>query len=486
MYICNLCFWLSWENQLIEKAASYKINDLEEVSIGIKQGAKSLEAKMSFFQTTTRKSNIVKSCFYSMISILLFIMLFINCATVTPRVSKEEMKEVENELKVKELEYTYKNLVRINTIGHQLIRNLPKEDRGNHVLFTGLLVSEADDYVKALFNLDIDKGVVIIGVIGNSPAMRAGVSAGDVLLEVNGQRIRDIKDIQKALYERSVGDTLNIAHLKLQRGGQPLTKRLLLWYEPLSVNFQVANSQEINAGAIPGLIVVTTGLLNFVNSDEELAAILSHEIAHLARRHSEKMKKKNLIPSLLIALASGAATGLIIGPMPVGVVSPFDVAGDIINAALRSKFSRDLERKADYYGILYMCRSGFDPESAIDIYERFGIEVPESRMRSFLSTHPPIQERIAYIRRILDEHGEEHIDCRTNSRLIILLKSGQRIEGQALYMDTIDWKEAKHIEVQTIDGKVLVLTGEDIKQVIDLWKKQDSKNIKNLGSEAGN
>ena len=64
------------------------------------------------------------------------------------------------------------------------------------------------------------------------------------------------------------------------------------------------------------------------------------------------------------------------------------------------KFSRDMEREADYYGLLYAHKAGFDVEKGIEIWERFVVELPESQRSSLFSSHPTSTERLARARKV--------------------------------------------------------------------------------------
>jgi predicted Zn-dependent protease len=156
----------------------------------------------------------------------------------------------------------------------------------------------------------------------------------------------------------------------------------------LNYRFEIVDSPDFNAFALPGgFVYVHRGLLEKVNSTDELASVLGHEIAHVDARHSAALISK--VELLQIGLlAANVATQ--------GAMQPF---GDLVNvgAALAlNKFSRDAEREADHFGTLYMTTAGYNPKSSLDIMkaiQRIQLREPSSTETWFM-THPPTGERL--------------------------------------------------------------------------------------------
>lgn len=155
------------------------------------------------------------------------------------------------------------------------------------------------------------------------------------------------------------------------------------------IDFQVQESPDVNAGATFGKIVVTTGMIRFARSEDELAVVLGHEIAHVVKSHITKGIISNipLIIGSILAESAAPGTGRLV-----------QLGGSIFT----QKFSRDMEREADYFGILYAHRAGFDVGEGIGIWERFAIELPESQKTTIFSSHPSSTERLARARNIAD------------------------------------------------------------------------------------
>lgn len=151
---------------------------------------------------------------------------------------------------------------------------------------------------------------------------------------------------------------------------------------------EIVDTPDFNAFAVPGgFVYAHRGLLERINSADELASIMGHEIAHVSARHSaSQMSKQQLIN--IGVLGASIATG--------GGIQQF---GDLVNIGsvlAFSKFSRDDERQADNLGIRYMVDAGYNPNGAIDAMktiQRISDREPGSLETWFL-THPPTGERI--------------------------------------------------------------------------------------------
>jgi predicted Zn-dependent protease len=153
---------------------------------------------------------------------------------------------------------------------------------------------------------------------------------------------------------------------------------------------KVIDSDEVNAFALPGgFFFVYSGLILRAQEESELAGVMAHEIAHVAARHGTKQATKGE----LVQLAS----------IPAMIFLPYGWAGygiyEGMNLAIPLtflKFSRDNEREADYLGLQYMYKAGYDPNSFVTFFERLQADEkrrPGTIVKAF-STHPPTPDRI--------------------------------------------------------------------------------------------
>ena len=157
----------------------------------------------------------------------------------------------------------------------------------------------------------------------------------------------------------------------------------------LEYHFEVLDSTLVNAFALPGgFVYVTRGILEQMNSEDELAAVLGHEIAHVAARHgAAQISKAYLAQAGLIALA-------IFGD-PNSAAALGDLANLAVGLALQG-YSREYERQADDLGIQYATAAGFNPKGSVQLLATLGrLEKREpSSVESFFMSHPRTSERL--------------------------------------------------------------------------------------------
>ncbi len=159
--------------------------------------------------------------------------------------------------------------------------------------------------------------------------------------------------------------------------------------------FHVVDMIEPNAFALPGgHVYVTRGLLALVNSEDELAGVVGHEIGHVAARHSVQKISKQGPFAVVFGLASGI-TGLVsplVGNMVGGI-------GDFAQSLVFSPYSRSQETEADRVGQDMSARAGWDPAALSTFLHTLGREVDlmskEPRKPSFFDSHPATPDRVA-------------------------------------------------------------------------------------------
>ncbi len=153
---------------------------------------------------------------------------------------------------------------------------------------------------------------------------------------------------------------------------------------------KVIDSDEVNAFALPGgFFYVNSGLILRAQEESELAGVMAHEISHVTARHGTKNATKGemmqlaTIPLILLGPAGWAGYGLYEG---LNIAIPLTYL----------KFTRDAEREADFLGLQYMYKAGYDPNAFVTFFER--IQADEKRQPGTIpkvfSTHPPTPDRI--------------------------------------------------------------------------------------------
>lgn len=152
--------------------------------------------------------------------------------------------------------------------------------------------------------------------------------------------------------------------------------------------FFVVNHPALNAFAVPGgYVFVFTGLLAKTETEDELAGVLGHEIAHVNAHHISRMQQQGQIWNVAALLG-----------MVLGILNPVLGAGAIAAAATAQlKFSREFEQEADFLGLKYMSRAGFDPHGMPEFFKEILIEqrLNPANVPAYMLSHPVTEERIA-------------------------------------------------------------------------------------------
>ena len=220
--------------------------------------------------------------------------------------------------------------------------------------------------VEAIGNRSVGKGV-------NFYSLEREISLGKALAQEVERSSKLIDDPVVTEYVNRVGQNL----VRNSDARVPFT-------------IKVIDSDEINAFALPGgFFYVNSGLILHAQEESELAGVMAHEISHVTARHGTK----NATKGELMQLAS----------IPAMIFIPYSLAGyamyEGLNLAIPLtflKFSRDAEREADFLGLQYMYKAGYDPNSYVTFFER--IQAEEKRrpgtIPKVFSTHPPTPERI--------------------------------------------------------------------------------------------
>jgi predicted Zn-dependent protease len=170
--------------------------------------------------------------------------------------------------------------------------------------------------------------------------------------------------------------------------------------DPLfNYRFYVINVDAYNAFAIPaGYIFINSGLLAAMDSEEELAGILAHEIAHVNARHiSQKIERSKKIGWATMA---GMAAGILIGAAGGGEAAQAVTTGSqAAGAAAELSYSRDNEMQADQLGLIYLTDAGYSSEGLLKILKKMRSKqwFDTEQVPTYMRTHPAIDDRIVYL-----------------------------------------------------------------------------------------
>ncbi|MGE3771613.1 MAG: M48 family metalloprotease [Gammaproteobacteria bacterium] len=167
----------------------------------------------------------------------------------------------------------------------------------------------------------------------------------------------------------------------------------------LTYRFTVLDSTEINAFALPGgYVYITRGLLAYLNSEAELAAVLGHEIGHVTARHSVRQQSS--------AQAASVGAGLLSVLVPQLGYAGLNQTINLLGTALLRGYGREMELEADGLGAEYLARTGYDPQAMIAVIgtlknqEIFDRELAAAEGREprayhgLFATHPSNDQRL--------------------------------------------------------------------------------------------
>jgi predicted Zn-dependent protease len=232
------------------------------------------------------------------------------------------------------------------------------------LLPASLLADDKKKNVDEIGNRDVGKGV-------NFYSLEREIALGKQLAQEVERQAKIIDDPVIAEYVNRVGQNL----VRNSDAKVPFTIKVL-------------DSEEVNAFALPGgFFFVNSGLMLKAESESELAGVMAHEIAHVAARHGTRQATRGEIVNIasIATIFLGGWTGYAIR-QGAGLAIPMGFL----------TFTRSMEREADYLGLQYMYKSGYDPVAFVDFFEK--IQSLEKRkpgsVAKVFSTHPMTDDRI--------------------------------------------------------------------------------------------
>jgi predicted Zn-dependent protease len=169
--------------------------------------------------------------------------------------------------------------------------------------------------------------------------------------------------------------------------------------------FVVFDSQEKNAFVLPGgKVGFYKGLMDFTENDDQVAAVLGHEVGHVKARHAALRYGQQQATSLGLALGGavlGGAAGNMSRDQQEAIMA---IAGAGATVGILLPFSRNNELEADKLGVDYMHSANYDVKQSIRLWERMGAASTE-RPTEWMSTHPNPETRINELRSYINTRG---------------------------------------------------------------------------------
>jgi len=181
-------------------------------------------------------------------------------------------------------------------------------------------------------------------------------------------------------------------------------------------SIKIVDTNDINAFSLPGgFVYVNFGLMNYVDSDDELAGVLGHEIGHVERRHAITLDAKAQVLDILNGVLS--------------IASPFVYRfGNLVGDLALYKMSRNDELQADQYGLLLMTRDGYDPNAMVSFQDRLGHQFGfgGGGLDKYFEDHPDAPARIAHL------EGYPELS-KTNAQQMLAQATHDEDEGRYAY-----------------------------------------------------
>ena len=276
------------------------------------------------------------------------------CASITTQLPEVSPAQLEGETALQE-KLAFEEKAALTQKLHKLARPIllannalcPKTRQDIGVVTHKLKNYEKPLREAAARELGAQDELSILYVVEDSPAQRAGLRRGDYIINTVGKAVGPShKLIQNQIEESGT--------IRIRRGGQlqsfNITPETICDY-----NVKLKQTPTINAYANGRSIVMTSGMMNFAAKDEEIAYIIGHELAHNAMGHIRKV-----VSNVILSLGA-------------------------------TRYTRPFESEADYVGLYYMARAGYNPDNVEDIWRRLAVTNPKSVARA--KTHPTYPDR---------------------------------------------------------------------------------------------
>lgn len=274
---------------------------------------------------------------------------------------------------------------------------------------------ELGDSMVRLFGTSADIPTVLFTIAG-SPAEAAGIKPGDKVISIHGIASTDSKAIAEKRKTAKPDETMPVV---IRRGTQMQT---------LSVNTVAAcdypavldQQQILNAFADGERIMITRGMMAFARTDEELALIVGHELAHNTMRHMDA-KKMN-------------AAGGFIADLALAVLTRGAYRQSSMTEAAGRAYSQEFESEADYVGLYMMAAAGYNIDDAPKFWRRMAAANPGNIKGTHSASHPSTSYRMVALEEAVKEVQGKKAQ---GIALVPQRKDGQAfVAGEGLFQGT--------------------------------------------------
>lgn len=238
----------------------------------------------------------------------------------------------------------------------------------------------------------------------------AGVDVGSIsrIAQKTYQATRPLSDEEEYYIGRAVGARLLATYPLLENDN--LTEYVSLVGQTIAIHsddpityggyhFAVLDTEEVNAFASPGgIILITKGMIDQTHNEDELAAVLSHEVAHINHKDGVSAIQKARLTGVATLIATEAAESY--SPAEISqLVSLFEGSvDDVFKTLVVNGYGKSQEYSADESALIYLSRAGYDPQALQIVLQRL-MEHGQASSGGIMKTHPATEDRIKRVER---------------------------------------------------------------------------------------
>jgi beta-barrel assembly-enhancing protease len=269
-------------------------------------------------------------------------------------------------------------------------------------------------WIAALVMTTVLAGCSTMTELGTSIGQATGVITEEQAKSINKSEqaiektFQDITPAQEYFIGRSVAATVLSAYKPFDRAkandylnvlGQTLAQFSTRPETFGGYHFQLLDTDEINAFSAPGgLVMISRGMIRCCKNEDELAAVLAHEIGHVENQHGLRAIKKGRLTGALTTLALEAGKNLG-GSDLAQVTEAFEGSiSDITSTMMNSGYARTTEFQADKSAVVIMKRAGYNPSALVAMLDQMKQSLRPGG-HDFAKTHPPPDVRIAEVQK---------------------------------------------------------------------------------------
>ncbi len=246
--------------------------------------------------------------------------------------------------------------------------------------------SYSSTYVSAAQNLlGLNERLQVMGVLTGSGAARVGVRRGDGLVSVENSALPQGQNAERdaAAILAPLVDGRSEVKLTVSRDGRDMTLNVPLTYA-CAFGFELGNTDNVNAYADGYRVLVTRGMMNYTQTDDELAFVLAKEMAHNILWHA-------------VRLHMSATVGGIID----NLVRVHPDMSTMVGTAGVKPMPVDYDTMADRLSLYLLARAGYSADRAVPFWQKFAVQFPATMLNGYTALHPSTEQRIEAMEKTL-------------------------------------------------------------------------------------